>query len=191
MDMFGNSSSGSKGSDPFSIPDVGNIDIGKLSRPPKGGAGPDYIPYSPRGRDSFARVSFNTGVAWLSGFLGGGAYGFAEGWRNASSPNYKIKMNSILNASSKRGSNAGNALGILVFMHTASVALLDLAEAEKYIDHYLTVPVLSGVITGGLYKSTKGPRAAALAAVIGAGASCTYFVGGSVVNKVLGRGGKF
>jgi hypothetical protein len=172
MDMFGNSSSGSKGSDPFSIPDVGNIDIGKLSRPPKGGTGPDYIPYSPRGRDSFARVSFNTGIAWLSGFLGGGAYGFAEGWRNASSPNWKIKMNSILNASSKRGSNAGNALGILVFMHTASVALLDLAETEKY-------------------KSTKGPRAAALAAVIGAGASCTYFVGGSVVSKVLGRGGKF
>jgi hypothetical protein len=63
-DMFGNSNSG-KG-DPFSIPDVGNIDIGKLSRP-KGGAGqgPDYIPYNARGRDSFARVSFNTGRCML------------------------------------------------------------------------------------------------------------------------------
>jgi hypothetical protein len=48
-------------------------------------------------------IPFNTGILWLGGFLGGGAYGFVEGWRNASSPNYKIKMNSIMNASSKRG----------------------------------------------------------------------------------------
>jgi hypothetical protein len=63
---------------------------------------------------------------------------------------------------------------------------------EKYLDSQLTVPVLSGAITGGLYKSTRGPRAAALAAAIGGAASCTYWFGSAFLsNKVLGRGGRF
>ena len=91
-----------------SIPDVGNIDLSKLGR-----KGPDYVPYNAKGRDSLARVSFNTGIMWLGGFVAGGAYGFVEGWRGAASPNYKIRFNSIMNAFSKRGSYLGNSLGII------------------------------------------------------------------------------
>ena len=92
------------------IPDVGNIDMSKLG---KKGGGPDYIPYNAKGRDSFGKISFNTGVFWLGGFVGGGAYGFAEGWRGATSSNYKIRMNSVMNAVSKRGSLYGNTLGLV------------------------------------------------------------------------------
>jgi hypothetical protein len=91
------------------IPDVGNIDLGKLNKR----GGPDYIPYNAKGRDSFARVSFNTGIAWLGGFIGGGIYGFKEGWASAPSAKYKIRFNSVMNACSKRGSYLGNSLGIV------------------------------------------------------------------------------
>lgn len=105
---------GSKGSQYSSfgtIPDVGNIDLGKLNRPKT--SQPDYIPYNSKGRDAFGRISFNTGVLWLGGFVGGGTYGFVEGWKGAASPNYKIRFNSIMNAVSKRGSYLGNSLGII------------------------------------------------------------------------------
>lgn len=52
----------------FSIPDVGNIDVSKLS---KKNSSPDYIPYAKRGRDIFGRITINTGVLWLGGFTSG------------------------------------------------------------------------------------------------------------------------
>lgn len=95
------------------IPDVGNIDLGKLGSK----RGPDYVPYNAKGRDSLARVSFNTGIMWLGGYVSGGLYGFVEGWRGAASPNYKIRFNSVMNAFSKRGSYLGNSLGIIGEYH--------------------------------------------------------------------------
>lgn len=93
------------------IPDVGNIDINKLNR--KGSKGPDYIPYNAKGRDPFARTSFNTGIYWLGGFLGGGSVGLVQGWRGATSSNYKIRFNSVMNGVSKQGSKWGNMLGLV------------------------------------------------------------------------------
>jgi hypothetical protein len=112
-----NNSSGSKpayGSMP-NIPDVGNIDLNKIYRQRKPtSTGPDYIPYNQRrGRDFYSRLSFNTGIFWLSGFTMGGAYGFVEGWNKAANPTFKIRFNSVLNEFSRRGSNLGSNLGII------------------------------------------------------------------------------
>ncbi len=72
-------------------------------------------------------------------------------------------------------------------MHTLSVAGADYLELEKKIDHPVVTPIFAGLVTGGIYKSTKGPRAAALAAVIGAGASVAYWFGSNFVSDVLLR----
>jgi hypothetical protein len=96
----------------YTIPDVGGIDPRKLGYGSKN-ADPDYIPYNARGRDTMGRVFFNTGVLWLGGFGGGAAYGLVEGWRGAASPNLKIRVNSVMNAMSRRGSTIGNALGVI------------------------------------------------------------------------------
>lgn len=95
-----------------------NIDLDKLSPVYGIGSqssanGPEYIQSNPRGRDFYGRLSFNTGVLWLGGFSAGGVYGFAEGWRNAASPNYKIRFNSVMNSFSRRGTILGNNLGIV------------------------------------------------------------------------------
>lgn len=48
------------------------------------------------------------------------------------------------------------------------------------------------MITGGFYKCTRGPRAMALASVIGGGISTFYTFSGSVFyDIILGKGGKF
>lgn len=93
----------------FVIPDVSNIDPKKLGSI----GGPEYIPYNPRGRDIYGRLSFNTGVCWVGGFAVGGTAGLVEGWRSAVNPNWKVKFNSVLNGLSKQGSRLGNGLGII------------------------------------------------------------------------------
>lgn len=93
------------------LPDYRGVDINKLYRQPA--QGPEFIPYNKRGRDFYGRLSFNMGVFWLGGFTGGGLYGFVEGWRNAASPSYKIRFNSVMNAVSRRGALLGSSLGVL------------------------------------------------------------------------------
>ena len=99
----------------FQIPDVGHIDINKLT-PVYGSkqSGPDFISNNnKRGRDLFGQLTFNTGVSWLGGYTIGSAVGFVEGWRGAALPTFKLRMNSVLNAVAKRGGSLGNALGVV------------------------------------------------------------------------------
>lgn len=77
------------------------------------------------------------------------------------------------------------------FVHTVSSAVLEYSEVDRYIPSQLTVPVLSGMITGGLYKSAGTPRAIALASVIGGGVSVAYSYAGELFNVLSGRGGRF
>lgn len=77
-------------------------------------------------------------------------------------------------------------------MHTTSVWLADTLELERLTGTEAATPVFSGLLTGVVYKSTRGPRAMALAGTIGIGVSCTYWYAGSYLyNVVLGRNGKF
>ena len=62
----------------YTIPNLGNIDARKLYGGSRGGKKePEFIENT--GRDSMGHVFFTTGVCWLGGFLGGGAYGSIEG----------------------------------------------------------------------------------------------------------------
>ena len=45
----------------------------------------------------------------------------------------------------------------------------DKVELEQYVFGYdIAIPITAGAATGALYKSTKGPKVAALASVLGA-----------------------
>ncbi len=100
----------------FILPDVRNLDIKKIS--PQIPSSPDYIPSaSARGRDIFQRLFFNTGALFLLGFSGGGMYGSIEGFRNAVNPSLRIRINSVINGMSRRGSRLGNSLGIIGILY--------------------------------------------------------------------------
>jgi len=80
----------------------------------------------------------------------------------------------------------------VAFMHTTGVWAADQLELDKHTGTVLATPLFAGVTTGVLYKSTRGPRAAALAGVIGGAVSCIYWFGGSYLhNVVLGRSGRY
>lgn len=98
------------------IPNVSGIDLNKIYTVPsagKGGRDPDFIPYNKKGRDILARVSQNTGLFWLGGFLGGGLFGVKEGLDGAANTSYKVRFNSMLNGLSRRGTKSANALGVI------------------------------------------------------------------------------
>ena len=93
-----------------------------------------------------------------------------EGLRNAPSSKFKIRFNSVLNACGKRGSKLGNALGVLALMYSFSEGFADWIELDRIIggDNYdVAVPIIAGIATGAIYKSTQGPKTMALAAVLG------------------------
>mmetsp|Transcript_10193 Transcript_10193/g.9130 ORF Transcript_10193/g.9130 Transcript_10193/m.9130 type:complete len:191 (+) Transcript_10193:19-591(+) len=177
----------------FTLPNVDNVDIRKLSpiynQEIKA---PEFIQTSKRGRDIFGRLFFNTGSLYLTGFSAGCSYGLIEGWRAAVNPNFRIRLNSILNAMSKRGSKLGNSLGVIAFIHTASVGVADAITLDNYVGNTVATPVAAGFVTGFMYGIPRGSRAGALGGAIGIALSCTVWYGGSYVyNVVLGRGGRF
>jgi len=123
------------------------------------------------------RISFNTGVSWGLGFFGGSAYGIIDGLRTAVSPVWRVRLNSALNGASRYGSHYGNTLGSVVFLYTTSLYIIDEFKVETYspiLPEYVN-STLSGLSTGIVYKSTKGPRAALLAGCIGAVVSNIIF----------------
>jgi import inner membrane translocase subunit TIM23 len=168
---------------PFKLPDVGGIDpnrlglYGNYNNNNKQNKGPDYINNSNnrKGRDPFSRISFTTGVIYLSTFTGGACYGLVEGWKSAVNPSLKVRLNSTLNAVSRRGSNLGNAGGVVAFIHTAVTCICEEFKVDYYLGHPISIPMIAGAITGGSYKSSVGLRGAAVASIVGSGISCTYW----------------
>jgi import inner membrane translocase subunit TIM23 len=117
------------------------------------------------------------------GIFAGGAFGVIQGLRNSPSPQFGVRVNSVLNASGKGGSRAGNALGVLSVYYVSAEWCVDKLERELVGSFPLEVvnPIISGAIMGGLYKATKGPKTALLAAVIGSAACAGYHVAGNYV----------
>lgn len=208
----GSSQYGSGGS-ATSFQNVRAIDLNKLAPlygvPAKQSSGPEFIPFNPRGRDFYGRLSFLTGVGWLGGFVVGGSVGAVQGWRDAVSPNYKIRINNVLNKVASGGSAGGSALGVigttrsslslfcsslffyvlsLAFTHTTLVWVGDNLELENLTGRSETVPVFSGFLTGGLVGLSRGRRAVWAGAAIGTVASLGYFY---LTSFLESRGGRY
>ena len=96
----------------------------------------------------------------------GGAYGAIEGLRKSPSPALKIRFNSMLNYSAKRGSTTGNMLGVMGACHRMQHNLLAIwyAMCEKgleksHMDSFTSRndyfgPTLCGFTGGLLFKCT-------------------------------------
>ncbi len=86
---------------------------------------PDYLEYDTKGRGVTTTMFANTGLAYMLGILGGGAYGMREGLLNTPSQRFRVKLNSILNHSSRHGSRIGNTLGVLSIGYSLYEGLFD------------------------------------------------------------------
>lgn len=174
-DGSSSSSGGNGGLDFPVLPTIpsGSIDIGAIA-PVFGVAGldddtADYLDYDKAGRPFIEQINGSCGAAYLTGVVGGGAFGAVQGFRRSPSTKMKIRMNSLLNGASARGSKAGNALGCIALLYKAFEYFADTVEVDNYIKYDQVTPILASAATGALYKSTAGPKAMVLAGALGAG----------------------
>jgi len=64
-------------------------------------------------------------------------------------------------------------------------------KVDDILNSEFPTPMIAGLMTGAIYKSTKGVRAASLAAAIGTVAStCLWFGGSYVVESLTPRRGR-
>ncbi|KAI9017503.1 hypothetical protein BC832DRAFT_527197 [Gaertneriomyces semiglobifer] len=134
---------------------------------PKGTFGP--LPM----RTNYDKLLYGVGTAYVAGLTFGGGYGALRGLRTAQVPTFKVRMNNLMNQSTRYGPWAANSMGIM----TMGWALLDSAfEALRggesdYYNH------LGAAFTSGfIFKCTAGLRPAILTGSILASVVGTYGV---------------
>lgn len=76
-------------------------------------------------------------------------------------------------------------------MHTCAVELADMAELDSRTGVPELTQFVAGAVTGGVFFSSRGPRAATLAAFLGGGASLAYSWAGHEFERLSGKGGRF
>jgi import inner membrane translocase subunit TIM23 len=106
-----------------------------------------------------AKVCFNTGVLYGLGMAAGGAWGLYEGLRVQSAAmrteSTKLRVNTVLNAVTRRGPLVGNSAGVLTMFYTTfahGIAAMRGGEEDVWND------VAAASISGALFKSTAGVK---------------------------------
>ncbi|KAK8846680.1 hypothetical protein IAR55_005767 [Kwoniella newhampshirensis] len=104
-----------------------------------------------------------TGTTYLSGLVLGGTWGLREGATRplGNNPSFKLRLNSILNGCTRRGSFMGNSLGVLAIFYNLANSSFDAIRGKHDAGNAMAAAALSGAI----YKSTAGVRPA----LVGAG----------------------
>ncbi|KAG0247738.1 Mitochondrial import inner membrane translocase subunit tim23 [Mortierella polycephala] len=113
-------------------------------------------------------LTYGTGLTYMTGLSLGGAFGFYEGLRSSPSPAVKIRLNTVLNSMTRRGPFIGNSAGIMALMYNGINGAI-----SKGRGHYDPMnSIAAGALTGALFKSTAGLRAAG-----SAGGVCAVLAG--------------
>ncbi|KAL9058934.1 MAG: hypothetical protein Q9162_001492 [Coniocarpon cinnabarinum] len=100
-------------------------------------------------------LCYGTGVTYLSALSIGGAWGLAEGLSKtpAAAPP-KLRLNSVLNAVTRRGPFLGNSAGVIAMVYNGFNSTLGYYRGK----HDATNSLAAGGLSGMLFKSTKGLR---------------------------------
>ncbi|KAI8991623.1 Tim17/Tim22/Tim23/Pmp24 family-domain-containing protein [Mycotypha africana] len=118
-------------------------------------------------------LCYGTGTSYLAGLTLGGAFGLAEGLKKSSgSPNMRVRLNTTLNSITRRGPGLGNSIGVIAMIYNGATAVIDASRGK----HDIFNSVAGGALAGGLFKSTAGPRAAAVSAGVCAGVAGAWSV---------------
>ena len=100
-------------------------------------------------------LCYGTGVTYLAALSIGGAWGLAEGLnRSPSSAPPKLRLNSVLNAVTRRGPFLGNSAGVIAMVYNGFNSTLGYCRGK----HDSFNSVAAGAMSGMLFKSTKGFR---------------------------------
>jgi Tim17/Tim22/Tim23/Pmp24 family len=172
---------------------IGSINVGTVSpalgvysRGAAPAAGLDYVfaeDYkSARKKSGPEQLTYLAGSAYLTGGLVGGAAGLVAALRESAGKTGKLRVNAVLNGAGKRGALFANSLGVLALMFSlGETGMHNLTHDDSVLNY-----AAAGAIAGGLFKSTRGLRAAGVCA--GAGAAVAVGVVYASREGIYGRG---
>ncbi|KAI0350689.1 Tim17-domain-containing protein [Trametes cingulata] len=113
-------------------------------------------------------LCYGTGTMYLSGLALGGVWGLREGARKPLAvSNARLRINSILNSVTRRGTFIGNSAGCLALVYNAFNSTIDHFRGK----HDTYGSMAAGALTGALYKSTAGVKPALAAATVISGSA--------------------
>ncbi|KAJ7089665.1 Tim17-domain-containing protein [Mycena belliarum] len=111
-------------------------------------------------------LCYGTGTMYLSGLALGGAWGVREGaTRPLAVSNSRLRINSVLNSVTRRGTFIGNSAGVLALVYNGVNSSIDAIRGK----HDILGSMGAGGLTGAIYKSTAGVRPALAAATFMSG----------------------
>lgn len=105
-------------------------------------------------RGFFDDLCYGTGVTYVSTLGLGGAWGLQEGLRRSRGQPFKLRLNSMLNAVTRRGPFLGNSCAVIAIGYNFINSYISYLRGK---DDAANV-VLAGVLSGMAFRSTKGVK---------------------------------
>jgi mitochondrial import inner membrane translocase subunit TIM23 len=100
-------------------------------------------------------LCYGTGITYLTALTVGGAWGMVEGLRKTppgASP--RLKLNSALNAMTRRGPFLGNSAGVIAMVYNGINSTIGHYRGK----HDAANSIAAGALSGMLFKSTRGVK---------------------------------
>ncbi|KAI9843612.1 MAG: Mitochondrial import inner membrane translocase subunit tim23 [Sclerophora amabilis] len=118
-------------------------------------------------------LCYGTGVTYLTALSFGGAWGLTEGLNRlpASAPP-KLRLNSVLNAVTRRGPFLGNSAGVIALVYNGINSTIGYYRGK----HDAANSVAAGALSGMLFKSTRGLRPMMISGGLVASAAATWAI---------------
>jgi len=137
---------------------------------------PEYIfdQETKRGKMEKSFTAIGTAVCVGSGI--GGAYGVYDGVRQTALADLsgKLRRTQIMNYTLKGGASVGNALGTVAVLYSLTHCLISLTVCEEDNE---PKSLVSGTVTGAIFKSTSGWKKCLRGAGIGLGLATLWSYG--------------
>ncbi len=99
-------------------------------------------------------LCYGTGLTYLTALTLGGAWGLQEGLRRSNGQPPKLRLNSVLNAVTRRGPFLGNSAGVVAICYNSINSLIGYFRGK----HDAANTIAAGALSGMVFKSTKGLR---------------------------------
>lgn len=117
-------------------------------------------------------LCYGTGITYLSALTIGGAWGMQEGLRRSAGQAPKLRLNSTLNAITRRGPFLGNSAGVVAIVYNLFNSYLGYVRGK----HDSANSIAAGVFSGFLFKSTRGLRPMLISGGIVGGVAAAWTV---------------
>jgi mitochondrial import inner membrane translocase subunit TIM23 len=125
-------------------------------------------------------LCYGTGSVYLAALTAGGAWGLIEGLnRTPASAPPKLRLNSVLNTVTRRGPFMGNSAGVVAMCYNGINSTIGYYRGR----HDAANSVAAGVLSGMVFRSTKGPKQMLISGVVVGTIAAGWTVSTHAVNK--------